>query len=353
MKKEIILLTSALSLVGSVFADWTLKDDFESGNVDHWLGNDETDPEAGIPTVFTTAANPAGEGTVGMVDNGDYGNWSFVFDLGDDEIVDNFGQSTLYFRFYRPLVDGLPGDLDLTMGLLSSAEYGGDNPPVINADTEPTWNNYSTIIRSVNQSGIDKFDIYDDNGYVIPNVTPPASGVWYELWTVLDYTGDVPAYKVYIKGGTDYPDQTLLTTEITFENNLRFDNNDAAYRVKTFEALDWINLRYSDGNVDAPKGEDDAFIDDIYVDNDVANLSSPLGSDPEPGEFVNIATRGNVGAGDDVMIAGFVIDGDEAKEVLIQGVGPELGLGGVLADPFLTLVPEAGGDAIVNDNWDS
>lgn len=54
----------------------------------------------------------------------------------------------------------------------------------------------------------------------------------------------------------------------------------------------------------------------------------------------NTATRGYVGTGGDIIIAGFVISGTGAKTLLIRAVGPTLtafGLTGVLADPQLTI----------------
>jgi len=44
----------------------------------------------------------------------------------------------------------------------------------------------------------------------------------------------------------------------------------------------------------------------------------------KPGRLVNISTRGNVGTGDDILIAGFYIAGTEPKLVLVRGIGPQL-----------------------------
>ena len=70
----------------------------------------------------------------------------------------------------------------------------------------------------------------------------------------------------------------------------------------------------------------------------------------------NIATRGWAGTGDSVMIAGFVISGDQPKKVLITAKGPVLATAGVpsvLADPNLTLYNSAGQPFQFNDNWQS
>jgi hypothetical protein len=69
----------------------------------------------------------------------------------------------------------------------------------------------------------------------------------------------------------------------------------------------------------------------------------------------NIATRGPVRTGDNVMIAGFVIEGPVSKAILIRARGPSMGgapfsLSGTLAKPFLRLL--SGSTVIAqNDNW--
>ena len=56
--------------------------------------------------------------------------------------------------------------------------------------------------------------------------------------------------------------------------------------------------------------------------------------------LANLSTRARAGTGEQVVIAGFVINGDESKSVLIRAVGPALtafGVDGVLAAPKLDL----------------
>ena len=72
--------------------------------------------------------------------------------------------------------------------------------------------------------------------------------------------------------------------------------------------------------------------------------------------FVNLSTRGHVGTGDAIMIAGLVIDGPEPKRVLIRAVGPGLVAQGVpdaVTDPKLTLVDANHATVASNDNWGS
>jgi hypothetical protein len=68
----------------------------------------------------------------------------------------------------------------------------------------------------------------------------------------------------------------------------------------------------------------------------------------------NLSTRGTVSTGDNVLINGFVITGNDPKNVVIRALGPSLssfGLSGVLADPVLTLYNSSGTAIASNDNW--
>jgi hypothetical protein len=76
-----------------------------------------------------------------------------------------------------------------------------------------------------------------------------------------------------------------------------------------------------------------------------------------PGKATNVSTRGVVGTGTNILIAGFNVTGAATRRVLVRGAGPtlaNLGVPGVLADPQLTLVDQATGRTIAtNDNWAS
>jgi hypothetical protein len=73
--------------------------------------------------------------------------------------------------------------------------------------------------------------------------------------------------------------------------------------------------------------------------------------------FVNIATRGQVGTGNNVLIAGLVVSGPGPRTYLIRAVGITLAsapfnLTGVLIDPFLQLYHD---ETLLreNDDWDT
>jgi hypothetical protein len=69
--------------------------------------------------------------------------------------------------------------------------------------------------------------------------------------------------------------------------------------------------------------------------------------------IINIATRGFIGTGDDVMIGGLVVQGSSNRHLIIRAKGPSLsdiGVSGAISDPQLVLF--SGADIIdSNDNW--
>jgi hypothetical protein len=73
------------------------------------------------------------------------------------------------------------------------------------------------------------------------------------------------------------------------------------------------------------------------------------------GELRNVSTRGFVGTGNDVLIAGFIANGgDGSTQVLLRGLGPsvaQFGVSGTLADPVVTLVDSNGNVVQTNNDW--
>ena len=72
--------------------------------------------------------------------------------------------------------------------------------------------------------------------------------------------------------------------------------------------------------------------------------------------LANISTRLEVGTADNVLIAGFIIQGPDGstKEVAVRGIGPSLtgfGIANPLANPTLELHNASGAAIATNDNW--
>jgi len=73
-----------------------------------------------------------------------------------------------------------------------------------------------------------------------------------------------------------------------------------------------------------------------------------------PSILGNISTRAFVQTEDNVMIGGFIVQGNTPKRVILRAIGPELtqfGVPNVLADPTLELHDSTGALIASNDNW--
>ncbi len=74
---------------------------------------------------------------------------------------------------------------------------------------------------------------------------------------------------------------------------------------------------------------------------------------PAVSTAVNISTRMKVETGDNVLIAGFIINGTGQKKVIVRAIGPSLPVPGTLSDPMLELHDGSGKLIGINDNWRS
>ncbi len=93
----------------------------------------------------------------------------------------------------------------------------------------------------------------------------------------------------------------------------------------------------------------------IYIANDnkvyAFALSTPTPAPSPAATLLNISTRMRVLTGDQVLIAGFIITGNDPKKVILRGMGPSLtGVGATLSDPTLEL-HQGSTTLATNDNW--
>jgi YVTN family beta-propeller protein len=78
--------------------------------------------------------------------------------------------------------------------------------------------------------------------------------------------------------------------------------------------------------------------------------------DPSHSRLANISTRGVVESGDNVLIGGFIIGGDQPTKIIVRGIGPSLAASGIanpLQDPMLELHDGNGALITENDDWRS
>ena len=90
---------------------------------------------------------------------------------------------------------------------------------------------------------------------------------------------------------------------------------------------------------------------EFNVVNGVAALGLARIIGTPPTFLANISTRLRVEAGDNALIAGFIITGTGQKRVLLRAIGPSLPIDGHLNDPVLELHAANGQTIALNDNW--
>jgi hypothetical protein len=93
----------------------------------------------------------------------------------------------------------------------------------------------------------------------------------------------------------------------------------------------------------------------LVASNNAALTVAPVTTSTDT-TLANISTRGVVGTGSSVLIAGFVIGGTTPKDIFVRAAGPALtdfGVPGTLVDPTLSILNQSGQVVAQNDNWDS
>jgi len=81
---------------------------------------------------------------------------------------------------------------------------------------------------------------------------------------------------------------------------------------------------------------------------EVYDLAQTLDSKP-----ANISTRGFVQTGDNVLISGLIVLGQNSMRIIVRAIGPSLPVPGPLGDPTLSLYDGNGALIAFNDNWRS
>ena len=66
---------------------------------------------------------------------------------------------------------------------------------------------------------------------------------------------------------------------------------------------------------------------------------------------MNISTRLRVETGENVLIGGIIITGEQPKKVIVRAIGPSLSIADSLANPQLEIFDESGELFASNDNW--
>jgi hypothetical protein len=205
---------------------------------------------------------------------------------------------------------------------------------------------------------------FTNNGFIAPGLSPGQLNLNGNLQLnfpsklSFEIGGTTPAtqYDVLnkIDGGTLILNGKLILNLI---NGFTPQQSDTFTILTTQTALggNFTNVK-SGGRMNTEDGGGSFQVDYHVINNaplsQVVTLSN-FGSVLPPSQGLNISTRADVGTGENVAIAGFIITGTDPKKVIIRGIGPSLsgfGLANVLADPTLEL-HDTSHTIATNDNW--
>ncbi len=160
----------------------------------------------------------------------------------------------------------------------------------------------------------------------------------------------------------------------SYRGNLQFDSQGRAIadlrRVFLHELGHALGLDHPDEAGQSVDAVMNSVVSDtaLLTPDDIAGIRSLYGAPassgtptptptPDPNassRLVNLSTRLQVGTEDDVVIGGFIIQGDKREKVLLRGLGPSLaasGVKGALQNPKMTLLDASGAVLQANDNW--
>ena len=70
-----------------------------------------------------------------------------------------------------------------------------------------------------------------------------------------------------------------------------------------------------------------------------------------PVSLANLSTRLRTESGDNALIGGFIISGNQSKRLIVRAIGPSLSMNGQLENPVLELFNSSAQSIAVNDNW--
>ena len=180
-----------------------------------------------------------------------------------------------------------------------------------------------------------------------PVISSPTSGLLYSPGDTINFSGSA----------TDPEQGTLpasaLEWEVRFEHHF-LSESDHHYHPVLDPITGITSGSFKISLADQPT---DTWYRILLTATDSHGLSRTIFRDIYPQidpRLFNISTRLDVGIGDNVLIGGFIITGNQSKKVLVRGLGPTLlqkGVSNVLLDPTLELHGSNGAVITVNDNW--
>jgi hypothetical protein len=137
----------------------------------------------------------------------------------------------------------------------------------------------------------------------------------------------------------NWMDNTLENQMVLTDNNLAPSNDFEAAIVMTLNPGQYTAI------IKGSNGATGVALVEVY------DLDDPS----TEGELLNISTRGLVGTGENVLIAGVIVGptGGADASVVVRAIGPSLPVANPLIDPVLELFNRDGDKIATNDNWET
>lgn len=274
-------------------------------------------------------------------------------------------------------IDGTTGQLK---GKISGTEVSGPVGLTVGPDGDVyvTDNTNNRVVRYDGRSGVYKGVFASGGGLVSPwHLVFGPDGDLYVASSpnghILRYDAITGAFKaVFASSGTVEtafgvafgPDGNLYVSASINDPIFRFNGTTGAFMGAFTSGRQLVNAdavvfgpdgdlyvaSFSSGEVDRFDGTTGAF--KLAISSSTLGNPSGLAFTPEA-KVLNISTRLAVQTGDNVLIAGFIITGQDPRDVILRAIGPSLGsaVDNALADPTLELHDSSGALVAANDNW--
>jgi sugar lactone lactonase YvrE len=274
-------------------------------------------------------------------------------------------------------IDGTTGQLKAKIsGTEVSRPVGLTVGP--DGDVYVTDNTNNRVVRYDGRSGVYKSVFASGGGLISPwHLVFGPDGDLYVASSpnghILRYNGTTGAFKdVFASSGSVKtafglafgPDGNLYVSASTTDPIFRFNGATGAFmgaftsgrQLVDADAVvfgpdgDLYVASFSSGEVARFDGTSGAF--KLAISNSTLGNPSAMAFTPEA-KVLNISTRLAVQTGDNVLIAGFIITGEEPRDVIVRAIGPSLGsaVENALADPTLELHDSTGALIAANDDW--
>ncbi|MDP0498502.1 MAG: hypothetical protein Q7P63_00225 [Verrucomicrobiota bacterium JB022] len=263
---KLLPLALCTTLAATASAAWQLVDDFSTDTVASGAWTYDINPvENTSPSIAVEDGKLAIHPGVADENTLNLGAYRQIPD------IDIFGAGTVFLQVQQPIVNGTKGQIDTVWGV---------------SDLQVNQDRYNDFMALMRIEYDESFDVYDGTtigsnrvGYqtVLANGVGVTGGVWYNVWIVLNAAEN--GYKVYVQGGPEYPEQTLVYPDPALPNNDPDSDGYAGFRkVGGFDNINNFRILSSAGRTtDVIKGIDPTYFDNLYVDTSGENLANPLG----------------------------------------------------------------------------